>query len=124
MLDSIQMTSSSIGSRGLTAAWEVGGSEILRGCGWSMVTPLTEPQLLPAGPASARRPLGHLCSQGVAFASCAPGESRNGDPGEREGRQLVPDVHDLQGPVHAPGQRAVPSAARLQRHRGDRPRPR
>lgn len=102
MLDNIQSTSSSICSWDLTAAWEVGGKRDTARL--RVVTPLTEPQLLRAGPAPARQPLEHLYSRGIAFACCSPGESRNGDTGEREGRQLVPDVHDLQGLVHAPGQ--------------------
>lgn len=83
----------------------------------------TEPPLLRAGPASASQPLGPLYSRGIAFAFCSPGESRNGDPGEGEGCQLVPDVHDLQGLVYASGQRTVPSVARLQGYWGDRPGP-
>jgi hypothetical protein len=59
-----------------------------------------EKQLVTACPIS---PLGQnlLVLLDADFAFCSPGESRNGDTGAGEGGQLLPDVHDLQGLVHA-----------------------
>ena len=72
--------------------------------GGHVATPSTELPLLHAGPASASQPLDNLYSRDIAFVFCSPGESRNGDPGEGEGSQLITDVHDLQGLVYASGQ--------------------
>lgn len=58
---------------------------------------------------------------GTDFVFCSPGESRNGDTSEGEGGQLLPDVHDLQGPVHASRQWALPSVSCLQGLWGDPP---
>lgn len=54
---------------------------------------------------------------------CGAGEGGDGNAGAGEGGELLPDVHDLQGPLHAAGQRALPGLPGLPRHRCHRPGP-